>query len=78
LLVKRFKYVARNQELVLDAFEEEDWPFRIDDPPPPRQEIDCKLRLRDTIAKLNRHRQSTVIRFSGDGTGRGIRWQVTG
>jgi hypothetical protein len=76
-LVKRFKFIARNQELVLIAFEEEHWPPRVDDPLPPRDEIDPKLRLRDTIAKLNRRQQTGIIRFSGDGTGRGIRWQAT-
>jgi hypothetical protein len=76
LLVKRFKFVARNQELILAAFEEEHWPPHIDDPLPPHDEINPKFRLRDTIAKLNRHQQSGIIRFSGDGTGRGIHWRA--
>src|SRR5262249_19894178 len=34
ILVKQFKLPAPNQEMVLAAFEEEDWPPRIDDPLP--------------------------------------------
>ena len=34
-IVKRFPRAARNQEIILSAFEEEGWPPRIDDPLPP-------------------------------------------
>ena len=33
-LVKLFRVPAPNQEAVLSAFEEEGWPFRVDDPLP--------------------------------------------
>ena len=74
-LVKRFKGRADNQALVLCAFEEEKWAVRIDDPLPPHPQLDSKLRLRDTISSLNRHQSMPRIRFHGDGTGRGVRWE---
>jgi hypothetical protein len=75
VVVKQFKVPARNQEIVLAAFEEEGWPCRIDDPIPPQYEIDPKRRLHDTINSLNRCQRSALIRFLGDGRGLGIRWE---
>ncbi|MCA9161796.1 MAG: hypothetical protein KDA62_02410 [Planctomycetales bacterium] len=76
LLIKRFKWPAANQETVLAAFAEEDWPFRIDDPLPPQPEVDSKRRLSDTIKCLNRKQQHPLIHFHGDGTGEGITWEL--
>lgn len=73
-LIKRYKVPAKNQELILLAFDEEGWPARIDDPLPPTDDIEPKLRLRDTITQLNRHRRTFGLRFHGDGNGRGIKW----
>lgn len=75
VLVKRFRVPAPNQELVLSAFEEERWPPRIDDPLPPNGEVSPKQRLRTTIHCLNRNMKRPVIRFQGDGTGKGICWE---
>jgi hypothetical protein len=47
---------------------------RIDDPLPPQADQDPKRRLHDTINALNRKQRQRVIRFSGDGTGQGVRW----
>jgi hypothetical protein len=74
-LVKIFKLPSPNQEAVLMAFEEEGWPPRIDDPLPHHPELDPKRRLHDTIKGLNRNQKSRLIRFMGDGTGEGIRWE---
>ena len=74
-VVKEFKVPAPNQEMVLAAFHEEDWPVRIDDPLPPRPELEPKRRLHDTINSLNRHQKSELIRFMGDGSGQGVRWE---
>jgi len=76
LLVKRFKLPSRNQETILTAFEEEDWPPRIDDPLSLEPDLDPKRRLHDTIKSLNRHQKNKVLRFMGDGTGEGIRWKI--
>jgi hypothetical protein len=61
----------------LSAFEEDRWPPVIDDPLPPKPEQDTKRRLHDTIKALNRNQHRDAIRFHGNGTGEGIRWELT-
>lgn len=75
-LIKRFRAPARNQETVLTAFEEMKWPVCIDDPLPPIPSQDSKSRIQETIKSLNRRRITDAIRFRGDGTGTGVRWEV--
>jgi hypothetical protein len=75
-VVKEFKLPSPNQETVLMAFDEESWPPRIDDPLPPVPEIDSRRRLHDTIKALNRKQKRALVRFMGDGTGEGIRWEL--
>lgn len=75
VVIKQFKVPAANQERVLAAFEEEGWPVRIDDPLPPAGDQDPKRRLHDTINSLNRNQKRSLIRFVGDGSGQGIRWE---
>jgi hypothetical protein len=75
-LVKRFKWPAINQEAVLNAFQEEGWPSRIDDPLPPQPDQDSKRRLSDTIKCLNRKQTNPLIHFRGDGTGEGVVWEL--
>lgn len=75
-LVKQFKVPAANQERILAAFEEEGWPVCIDDPLPRHPEQDPKRRLHDTINSLNRNQKKFLIRFLGNGTGQGVRWQL--
>ena len=74
-IIKEFKVPAANQEMIISAFEEEGWPPRIDDPLPPQPEQDPKRRLHDTINSLNRNQKSFLLRFLGDGSGQGIRWE---
>jgi hypothetical protein len=76
-VVKEFKLPSPNQETVLTAFEEEGWPPRIDDPLPPLPQLDPRRRLHDTIKALNRKQKHYLIRFMGDGSGEGIRWELT-
>jgi hypothetical protein len=76
VIVKQFKVPAPNQELILASFEEEGWPPRIDDPLPPHPDQDAKRRLHDTIVTLNRHQRHPLIRFLGDGSGQGVRWEL--
>jgi hypothetical protein len=73
-LVKQFKHQARNQERILAAFQEQNWKGPLDDPLPPDRDIDSKRRLNDAIKCLNHHQINKLIRFHGDGTGEGIRW----
>lgn len=54
--------VAKNVVLILDAFQEEGWPDRIDSPLP-----DDPKTLHDTITSLNRNLIS--IKFTSDGDG---------
>jgi hypothetical protein len=75
LLVKQYKVPSPNQETVLAAFQEEQWAPRIDDPLPPRYDHDPKRRLHDTINSLNRNQKNPLLRFFGDGSGQGVRWE---
>jgi hypothetical protein len=75
-VIKAFRIPSPNQEMILTVFEEEGWPVRIDDPLPPHPEIIPKQRLHDTVKSLNRNQQNRLIRFLGDGTGQGVRWEL--
>lgn len=74
-VVKEFRVPARNQELILLAFEEESWPQHLSDPLPGTVGIDSKRRLNDAIKNLNAHHRIAAIRFHGDGTGMGLMWR---
>ena len=74
-IVKQFKVPAPNQEAILAAFQEEGWPHRIDDPIPPEGDKEPKRRLHDTINSLNRSQRTPLVRFHGDGSGQGVRWE---
>src|SRR5262249_7898670 len=71
-LIKRVRLPAFNQKAILAAFEEEGWPFRIDDPLPPRCGVHAKERLHQAIKNLNKNQKHRLIRFNGDGSGQGI------
>ena len=75
-IVKRFTRPSPNQEIILATFEEEGWPERIDDPLPQANGIEPKRRLHDSIKWLNRNQAIRLLRFSGDGSGEGVRWQA--
>jgi hypothetical protein len=77
-LLKCFKVPAPNQEAVLSAFQEEGWPSTIDDPLPPKGELEPKRRLHDTIKALNRKhlQRPPVIHFQGNGTGENVVWEL--
>jgi hypothetical protein len=74
-VVKTFRSTAPNQERILAAFQEDGWPHRIDDPLPPESEQDSRERLRSAIKQLNRNQGNNLMRFCGDGSGKGILWQ---
>ena len=74
-LVKRFKWPAENQMRVLDAFQEQGWPSHIQDPLLPPV-LNAKQRLQDTLFCLNARHPVNVIRFRGDGTGKGVRLEI--
>ena len=75
-IVKQFRVPAANQQLILQAFQEEGWPVRIDDPLPTYPGRDPKRRLHETITSLNRNQKLRLVHFLGDGTGQGISWEL--
>ena len=77
-VVKQFHCPAPSQQLVLEAFQIAHWPAHIIDPLP-LQAAQCpKRRLHDAIKRLNRNHAHEAIRFSGDGSGRGVLWERLG
>jgi hypothetical protein len=71
-LVKEFLRPSVCQVLILEAFEEQDWPESIDDPLPITHDIDPKRRLHDAIKRLNRNQHCPTLSFHGNGNGEGI------
>jgi hypothetical protein len=73
-VVRRVRHLAKNVVCILDTFQDDGWPPRIDDPLPGEsgQQSDSQ-RMSETIRQLNRGLR--VIKFVSDGTGAGIRWQ---
>lgn len=76
-VVKRMQRAGCNQQTVLEAFEKQGWPARIDDPLEADRLIDTKARLRETVRALNEKQGAGArIRFySDDG---GVRWEAVG
>jgi hypothetical protein len=76
VLVKEFHQPAAAAQRILDAFEEEDWPWRIADPLPPLEGRLQAQRLRKQVYALNRRMTVRRIRFFLDGTGQGLCWEL--
>lgn len=77
VLVKRFRKAGPNQQRILDAFEEDGWPSRIDNPLCGNSELGARERLRQALGRLNRSLKRPVIHFWSDGTGRGLCWGLS-
>jgi hypothetical protein len=75
-MVKQFHVPARNQELILSAFQDEDWPETIDDPLSDEIDIDPKTRLNDAIYRLNRRQLACLLRFHVNRHGSGVCWSL--
>lgn len=71
-MVKQFRQPAKNQQLILQAFEEQEWPPRINDPLPGHPELDTRQRLADAVRGLN---NNDLLLFELDGTSEGILWK---
>lgn len=77
-VVKQFHCPAPNQQCILDAFQAVHWLAHVVDPLS-LQPAQCpKRRLHDAIKRLNRGHVCEAIRFSGDGSGRGVLWKRLG
>lgn len=79
--IKRFMLPAENQIAVLEEFQKEGWPVRIDFPWAllRRKPVAVAKRLQnETVRNLNRAQRSDRIhlRFGGDGTGNGVIWKA--
>jgi hypothetical protein len=75
-MVKRFHVPARNQELILSAFQDKDWPESICDPLAAGIDIDPKIRLNDAVYRLNRRQHAHLIRFHVNGHGSSVHWSL--
>ena len=75
-LVKQYRVPARNQELILEIFEEDGWPTHIDDPLPPSRDVDSRSRLQNAIQRLNQKQLNPALRFRGNGNGNGVYWEA--
>ena len=73
-VVKRFRQPARNQEAILAAFQEENWPFHIDDPLPGGENCAAQDHLHDTVRRLNKQKVRLIL-FLSDGLGQGVTWE---
>ena len=74
-LVKRLTQTSDAQELILLAFQEEHWPYRIDDPLRIKDERDPKRRLATTVANLNRRQREPLIQFGVTCQGTAVTWE---
>ncbi len=77
-LVRQFKRQAFSQIAILEAFARLDWPPHLHDPLPKQCGNSAKRRLHETITNLNRGQSPLRVKFRGDGSGRGICWQIVG
>jgi len=76
-ILKHFRQPSYNQELILCAGEELDWPAWFDDPLPLKHGTNPKTRLHDTLKDLNRRQTMQLVHFMGDGTGRRVGWGMS-
>ena len=71
-VIRRVRISVGNQIVkILDEFERQGWPERIDSP---ITDFFDDMKHRDAIRRLNS--DLAVIRFRSDGTGRGILWEI--
>ncbi len=71
-LCKRFGQQAKDEKIILAAFEQAGWPARIDDPFPRDRDTDPHQRLADTARRLNQ--QNSSLRFEVEDTSLAIVW----
>lgn len=75
-VVKHFRVPAPSQEVIINAFADEGWAPRVDDPLPPDNDSEPIRRLQSAIMCLNRNQLRRLLRFRGDGTGTGVIWEL--
>jgi hypothetical protein len=75
-VVKHFRVPAPSQEVIINAFADEGWAPRVDDPLPPDIDSEPIRRLQSAIMCLNRNQLRRLLRFRDDGTGTGVIWEL--
>ncbi len=73
-VTKRYRRIAKNQQLVLDVFQELGWPDSIDDPLPWSDGADFIQRVNNTAKDLNKGYENELIGFRTNGDGTGFSW----
>jgi hypothetical protein len=71
---KVFRQKPGHQETILQTFEDDGWPARIDDPLPGGSTADPGQRLRNAIRNLNDNQRPQSLRFRCDGR-EGVLWE---
>jgi hypothetical protein len=78
VLVKCLTQASDAQEVILAAFEEENWPHCIDDPLTGKGEQERKQRLRTAVANLNRRQRVPLLHFLVRRQGSAVAWEFRG
>ena len=73
-MLLRFKRLAQNEAGVLEAFQDENWPARVELEIP--SELDPVHKTNDAVFDLNRGQKLFLVRFFCDGTKFGICWEL--
>jgi hypothetical protein len=76
-VVKRFKLPAVAAESILAAFEERDWPERLDDPLTLGDAIKSLEQLLVAVQLLNRGQRAPYVRFSTEANGHTVCWELS-
>lgn len=74
-VVKRLRQESDAQEIVLLAFQEDNWPYRIDDPLAGKNGQEPKRRLATAVANLNRRQFVPLIQFGVASQGTAVTWE---
>jgi len=67
--IRQFKAPEKNQKDLIEAFDRQKWARSLPDP------FNDREKLHKTITDLNKSLVPGTIRFGGDGTGEGVRWE---
>jgi hypothetical protein len=73
-VVKRFKRPAQNQQAILREFQRRKWKQRVPNPLPRVERMNRKVRLRDTLKRLNQGHELQAVRFHSTDCGHFVTW----
>src|SRR5262249_16035588 len=78
LVVKQFRSPAPNQELILDALQDEGWPAPLHHPLPHSPNHEPPRRLRAPVERPSLDQRRRVLRLRAAGNGCGVCWEPAG